>query len=328
MTTPEAADRRRVQRAAFSVGVWVAAVSAIVVALGVSVLVAVILLRARVENNEHATPFPGGHRGSGDDLVVDVDRVLPWVIGLGILGVLILSLIAWFAARRAVQPLGEALRLQRNFVADASHELRTPLTTLTSRIQIAQRRLERGGDVAEALDQLRSDADAMNDMLTDLLMAAEGKAETTAVSPVGDAMDAAVSRLRPLADDSAVSLEVFSSDRAVRMPLPTLTRILMAVIDNAIQHSPRGATVTIAAATARDDVEIRVSDHGSGIDSADAERIFERFARGSETGRRRGFGLGLALVRDVLTRYSGRIEVESTSPSGTTFLITLPSARA
>ena len=138
MTTPEAADRRRVQRAAFSVGVWVAAVSAIVVALGVSVLVAVILLRARVENNEHATPFPGGHRGSDDDLVVDVDRVLPWVIGLGILGVLILSLIAWFAARRAVQPLGEALRLQRNFVADASHELRTPLTTLTSRIQIAQ----------------------------------------------------------------------------------------------------------------------------------------------------------------------------------------------
>ena len=75
-------------------------------------------------------------------------------------------------------------------------------------------------------------------------------------------------------------------------------------------------------------MEIRVSDHGSGIDPADAERIFERFARGSETGRRRGFGLGLALVRDVLTRYSGRIEVESTSPSGTTFLITLPSARA
>jgi two-component system OmpR family sensor kinase len=247
--------------------------------------------------------------------------------GLGILGVIVLSLIAWFAARRAVRPLGEALRLQRNFVADASHELRTPLTTLTSRIQIAQRRLERGGDVAEALDQLRSDADAMNDMLTDLLMAAEGKAETTALAPVGEAMDAAVSRLQPLADDSGVTLEVISTDRAVRMPLPTLTRILMAVVDNAIQHSPRGGVVTIAAATARNDVEIRVSDQGSGIDPADAERIFERFARGSETGRRRGFGLGLALVRDVLTRYAGRIEVESTSSGGTTFVIALPSPR-
>ncbi|WP_300591667.1 hypothetical protein [Microbacterium sp.] len=94
MTSPEAADRRRVQRAAFSVGVWVAAASAIVIALGVVVLVTVILLRARVESAEHGTGFPGGHRGSGDDLVVDVDRVLPWVIGLGILGVIVLSLIA------------------------------------------------------------------------------------------------------------------------------------------------------------------------------------------------------------------------------------------
>lgn len=327
MTSPEAADRRRVQKAAFSVGMWVAAASAIVIALGVGVLVAIILLRARVERDEHGTAFPGGHRGLGDDLVVDVDRLLPWVVGLGILGVIVLSLIAWFAARRAVRPLGEALRLQRNFVADASHELRTPLTTLTSRIQIAQRRLARGGDVAEALDQLRSDADTMNDMLTDLLMAAEGKVDSTAVCQVGEAVDAAVARLQPLADDSEVVLEVFSTDRVVRMPLPTLTRILIAVIDNAIQHSPAGAVVTIAAAAARDDVEIRVSDHGSGITPADAERIFERFARGSETGRRRGFGLGLALVRDVLTRYAGRIEVESTSPGGTTFVIALPSPR-
>ena len=100
MTSPEAADRHRVQRAAFSVGVWVAAASAIVIALGVSVLVTVILLRARIESDEHGTGFPGGHRGSGDDLVVDVDRVLPWVIGLGILGVIVLSLIAWFRPPR------------------------------------------------------------------------------------------------------------------------------------------------------------------------------------------------------------------------------------
>lgn len=327
MTTSEMSDRERVKHAAISVGAWVAAASAIVVVAGVGILVAAILLRSRVEGGEHVGERLGHHGGSGDGLVVDVDRVVPLVLGLGVVGVIVLSLIAWFAARRAVRPLGEALRLQRNFVADASHELRTPLTTLTSRIQIAQRRLERGGDVAEALDQLRSDADAMNDMLTDLLMAAEGKVDTTAVAAVGEAVDAAVARLQPLADDSGVTLEIFSTDRAVRMPLPTLTRILIAVIDNAIQHSPRGTSVTIAAATARDDVEIRVSDHGGGIDPADTERIFERFARGSETGRRRGFGLGLALVRDVLTRYSGLIEVESTSPSGTTFLIRLLSAR-
>lgn len=327
MTSSETGDRRRVRQAALSVGMWVAASSAIVVALGVTVLVAVILLRARVESDEHGTDF-SGHHGGGDDLVVDVDRLLPWVIGLGILGVIVLSAIAWFAARRAVRPLGEALRLQRNFVADASHELRTPLTTLTSRIQIAQHRLARGGDVADALEQLRSDADAMNDTLTDLLMAAEGTADTTSLTRVGDAVNAAVARLQPLADDSGVTLEVVSTDRAVRMPLPTLTRVLIAVIDNAIQHSPGGTTVTIEASAAADEVEIRISDQGSGIAPADTDRIFERFARASETGKRRGFGLGLALVRDVLSRYAGSIAVEATSPTGTTFLIALPGPRS
>jgi signal transduction histidine kinase len=73
-------------------------------------------------------------------------------------------------------------------------------------------------------------------------------------------------------------------------------------------------------------VQLRVSDHGPGIDQADAERIFDRFARSRETGDRRGFGLGLALVRDVVARHGGSVTIESTSPAGTTFLVRLPSA--
>jgi signal transduction histidine kinase len=74
-------------------------------------------------------------------------------------------------------------------------------------------------------------------------------------------------------------------------------------------------------------VELRVADSGSGIAAADRERVFERFARGADTGRRRGFGLGLALVQDVANRYGGSVAIETTSPAGTTFLLTLPLAR-
>ncbi len=67
-------------------------------------------------------------------------------------------------------------------------------------------------------------------------------------------------------------------------------------------------------------------DGGTGIADADRERIFERFARGPESGRRRGFGLGLALVREAAEAAGGRIEIERTSAAGTTMLLWLPQA--
>ncbi len=328
MNDADSADETRVRRAAVSVGVWVAAASAVLIASGVAVLAAVIVLGSRVESAEHGGSYVGQRLGDGDALVVDVDRVLPWVFGLGILGVIALSLIAWVAARRSVRPLGEALRLQRNFVADASHELRTPLTTLTSRIQIAQRRRERGEDVDETLAQLRRDADTMSDVLTDLLIAAEGRSNPDESTSLAEALDAAVATIQPLAHDSGITVTCSGASGVVRMPRTALVRVLTAVIDNAVQHSPSGAAVTVLVTAGVARTEIRVIDTGPGIDAADRDRIFERFARGVETGRRRGFGLGLALVRDVLARYEGRITIERTSNSGTTFLITLPHRQA
>src|SRR5689334_9945265 len=136
-------DERRVRDAATRVGLWVGLASTIVIAAGVGILIAVILATSRPDR---PGPDLDGDHGMGgfDHIVVDVDRVVPWVLGLGVVGVVLLSVIAWFAARRSVRPLSEALRMQRNFVSDASHELRTPLTALSSRVQILQRRHDRG----------------------------------------------------------------------------------------------------------------------------------------------------------------------------------------
>ncbi len=170
------ADRRRVRRAAVHVGLLVGAASAVVVTAGVALLVAVLLLSARPEL--HHNGEGGGRSGppDGDRIVVDVDRILPWVVALGLAGVALLALVAWVAARRAVAPLAGALRLQRRFVADASHEIRTPLTALTSRTQILERRYRRGEDLTDTLAALRADASVMDAVLTDMLLTAEGTA--------------------------------------------------------------------------------------------------------------------------------------------------------
>lgn len=315
-------DRRRVQRSAMRVGLLVGAASAIVITAGVLILVAVLVLTARPDGRPRG---PGDL--DGDRVVVDVDHILPWVIGLGILGVVLLGLIAWLAARWAVRPLTAALQLQRNFVSDAGHELRTPLTALTSRIQIVQRRLARGEPVADAIVELRRDAKTLDDVLADMLLTAEGGSAPDERADVGACVTAAVQTLASLAAENHVTVETHvSGGPEARIPAVTLTRLCVALLDNAIGHTRTGTRVAVRAHRSGHVVEIRVVDSGDGISARDADRIFERFARGAESGKRRGFGLGLALVREAATRYGGSVRIEGTSTSGTTFLLALPAA--
>lgn len=323
------ADRRRVRRAAVHVGLLVGAASAVVVTAGVALLVAVLLLSARPEL--HHNGEGGGRSGppDGDRIVVDVDRILPWVVALGLAGVALLALVAWFAARRAVAPLAGALRLQRRFVADASHEIRTPLTALTSRAQILERRYRRGEDLTDTLAALRADASVMDAVLTDMLLTAEGTATDAEPAVVDAALTAAAATVAPLAEEAGVRVRVGQGDDAglrVRLPRVTLDRLCVALLDNAVQHTPAGGEVALSARSDGRGVAIRVRDGGTGIADADRERIFERFARGPESGRRRGFGLGLALVREAAEAAGGRIEIERTSAAGTTMLLWLPQA--
>jgi signal transduction histidine kinase len=331
------ADRERVRRSARWIGLWTGFASAVVIAAGVGILIAIILITSHPLDDlgrpraGQTGPTGPGAAGNPDHVYVDVDRVVPWVIVLGIIGVVLLGLIAWFTARRAVAPLEVALRAQRDFVADASHELRTPLTALSSRVQILQRRVARGEPIDDALDRLRRDTIAMDDILTELLLAAQadqGPAEP-ATSDAAESVRAAVELLLPIAQGAGVVLQQTAAPR-ITVPLPavTLTRLCTALLDNAVQHAPRGSLVAIVVSGGgvggSGFAEFRVMDRGPGVRPEDRERIFTRFARGPETGRRRGFGLGLALVRDVATRYGGSVGIESTSEAGTTFLLRLP----
>jgi signal transduction histidine kinase len=327
-TRPTAAviDERRARRAAVSVGLFVGIASAVTIALGVVILLVVILTTGHLERGPDDRPPTA--RPHGDSFVVDVDHVLPWVIGLGLIGVVLLALVGWLAALRAAKPLADALAVQRNFVADASHELRTPLTALSSRIQLLQRRHERGQPIDDTLVDLHRDVSAMSEVLTDLLLTAEG-AVVAPQSPtvVADAVREAVTAMTPMATDAGIRLLLVADEPvAVRVPAPTITRVTTALLDNAIQHAPSGSAVTIRVDAAGADAAIRVEDRGHGIQGIDPERVFDRFARAGETGRRRGFGIGLALVREMALRYGGNIVVERTSERGTVFLLTLPVA--
>lgn len=317
-------DRVRVRRAAMSVGLYVGVAAAVLVTVGVGVLIAAITLNSRHERVEH----PGLLPGRDDAWVIDSSRVILLIVVFAVAGILLTGLVGWLAAGRAVTPLADALRLQRNFVADASHELRTPLTVLSSRVQVLERRLDRGQPVDDVVAALRRDAASMAEVLNDMLLSAEGAEPSTgAATGVGEAVQAAAATLEVLADEADARIQVRTAASAeVSVPRVTLIRCVVALLDNAIHHSPPGSCVVVTEGLDGDRATIRVSDAGPGIQGISPERIFERFSHAGDNGRHRSFGLGLALVRDVAVRYRGSVSVEETSEAGTTILLTFPVA--
>jgi signal transduction histidine kinase len=312
-----------------SVGLYVAFATAVVFLVSAAVII-VIAVRRSVVAPRDMPAHPGGFGQpiQANVRYLDTASLLTAVVVLAIAGVIALGLVGWLVSQRAVKPLADALTLQRHFVADASHELRTPLTVLNSRVQVLQRRLARGDDVAKTAAQLREDTERMNDVLNDLLLTAEGTTLPGVVTAVTAAVREAVASLQPMADQAAVALSVeAAADLRVGVPARSLTRAVVALVDNAIQHSAAGGEVAVAIVREGAEAAIRVRDRGSGIAPETADRIFERFAHGRETGRKRSFGLGLALVSEIAQRFGGDIAVETTGSDGTVFLLRFPLAR-
>ncbi|MBW3088441.1 HAMP domain-containing histidine kinase [Bifidobacterium sp. 82T24] len=263
-------------------------------------------------------------------MVIDTRKAVAFTVLFVACVVVAVAVVGRYYSRKEVAPLERAFRLQKDFVADASHELKTPLAVISTRIDLIEFRHERGQSIDGVLDDLRGDVDRMNAIVTDLLVAARGAVHTEPVALDG-VINQSVDAVRPLADKRGVRIETRVDGDPVHFVVQGgavgLSRCVVAVLDNAIAHAPRDTAVTVTLGYRHhSDVAIRVTDRGPGI-GGDPERLFRRFARDDDGTAHQGYGLGLALARDVADRYGGTLDVESTSDAGTTMRLTLPLAR-
>jgi len=241
--------------------------------------------------------------------------------------------------------LGRSEMLRRRAASDIAHDLATPATVLVSQLQAMV-----DGVVPadrENLEAARSAASALGSVVAEMNDLASAEAAPLQAQPVAVELAAAVHDvemgLDGLRRERAVGLEVaVPAGLRVTVDPGHLSRVLRNVIGNAIAHSPAGGRVAVSAvpleaaqgASPSDvpgAVAIRIADEGPGIAPDDVPHVFERFYRADParavdpaTGRRTGSGLGLTIARELLAANGGRIEVESTGPTGTTFRIDLP----
>jgi two-component system OmpR family sensor kinase len=327
-------DARETRRASFLIG-WQIMLASAVLVLGIVSLAIVFLLHQSLPR-EQLDQLPIGR----PRVYVDAGDLVQALILIGIGAVVFAGVVSWIIARRAVTPLGTALRLQRQFVADASHELRTPLAVLDARIQVLERRLRSAApaepeETAKTVAELRTDSKALIDIVNDLLLAAGGTDETGSHDPVSVAPIAqeALDSLRILAAERHVALVLDAGDDEilVRMPSTSLRRAVVALVDNAVTHSPEGGTVTVRLRREGARLVLTVTDEGAGITGITPERVFERFAHApaqevtaTRVPARPSFGIGLALVREIAQRQGGRVFVAETSATGTSIRFDVP----
>jgi two-component system sensor histidine kinase KdpD len=221
-------------------------------------------------------------------------------------------------------------RLEREDIAktavlrSVSHDLRSPITAIVTATELA------AGGVSDAereelLESIRLQAGRLDRLVGNLLdlsrLEAGAAAPELEVWPVDGLVARALDAVGPEGETVEVALP--PELPAVRVDGAQLERVLVNLLENALEFSPAAEPVEVTTAQAGGDLLILVADRGPGVSSLESERIFEPFVHG----RRGGSGLGLAIAKGFAEANGGKLRVESRPEGGAIFVLALPTSR-
>lgn len=246
-------------------------------------------------------------------------------------------------ARQSEQKAEQSEQKRRELIVNVSHELRTPIASIRGHVDSLLINIDRPGEddasgpppaeLRKYLGIISRETERLGTLVDELLSLARAESGELkiALAPVapGEVVEEVYASIAPLAKRERQIIVV--RDVAPTLPLVVadrqrLTQVLLNLVRNAIAYTPTGGIVSIGLhPDGPDAVALTVADTGIGVPKEDLERIFDRFYR-TDASRARtsgGFGLGLAIVRDLVEAMGGTVKVESTVGEGSTFTVTL-----
>jgi signal transduction histidine kinase len=226
--------------------------------------------------------------------------------------------------------------MKNDFVRMVSHELRSPLAAIKQQHAVILDGL--AGDLTDKQRELLSRAHAkiqgLLDLINDLLDLAKMEAGYGQMEQVPLDLRQILAELLELLREKATNqrinlrLEMPENLPLIKADRRSMEEIFTNLVSNAINYSPDGGEVTVAAISHGDYLEVLVRDQGIGIEVEEIPKIFDKFYRVKNPKTRQviGTGLGLALVKGLIEAHRGTVDVESTIGTGTTFRVKLPTA--
>jgi two-component system sensor histidine kinase MprB len=210
---------------------------------------------------------------------------------------------------------------QQRLVQDAGHELRTPLTSLKTNLSVLRRHPEMSAEMRSGvLDDLQSEVVELTDLVNELVAAASGELADQPDERIDLAVMSADVADRVGRRRSRDVVVAVTSPAFVDAPRSALERAITNLVDNACKFDVSGGPIEVEV----DGGRLTVLDRGPGIPPGEEERIFDRFHRADAARSMPGSGLGLSIVRDIVTRSGGTVQASPRPGGGAAIGFTLP----
>jgi signal transduction histidine kinase len=221
------------------------------------------------------------------------------------------------------------LMLLGRLAASVSHEIRNPLSAMTLHVELLQEEMRQPSlnsaeTIAASFTEITTQLARLHNLVDDYLSLARVATIERTPQDLGAAVEAWAHEWQELMTTKGVTLQL---DRMTHLGQAvfhksTLRRVVLNLVHNALDAMPQGGTLTLTGEVSATHVHLHVRDTGSGIPAEQLPHIFEPLY----TTKPEGTGLGLYIVREIITAHDGQITVRSSAGHGTTFTLTLPRA--
>ncbi|MDD5748395.1 MAG: ATP-binding protein [Actinomycetota bacterium] len=232
-----------------------------------------------------------------------------------------------------ITELKKADEMKSNFISNVSHELRTPLTSITGYTSLLL--AERAGSLTpqqqKFLNIIHEQSATLNELIEELLELSKVQAKKVSHKEEIDMenlIESTVEKFKQLANEKRIEIQVTFPEKLpfVAGSKKGIGQVLNNILENAIKFTREGGLVQISAIQNLPFIQVQISDNGIGISPSALPHIFDRFFQSSveEQKEPKGFGLGLAISREIIEQNGGKIWAESAPGKGSAFYLTLP----
>ena len=259
-------------------------------------------------------------------------NLLKIFIGVGSLSLILLFFISIYFTNKAINPLEETFRKQKQFIADASHELRTPLTIIKTNVSLLrENEMETIHSQKKWINYIDSQAGRMSTLINEMLSLANLDANKKKEEIINI-------NLSKMIRDSLLVFEVVIFEKGlileedltdnifIKGEQNQIKKLISILMDNAIKYTNNNGKITVLLINERNKAKLIIRNTGEGIEKEHLEKIFERFYRVDDSRDRGtgGYGLGLSIAKAIVEEHKGKIHAESIINNETSFIIELP----
>ncbi len=240
-------------------------------------------------------------------------KVLLWSFAADFVCILLVFLLVVLFSRRAIDPVVQSYKRQKQFITDASHELKTPITVISTSLRVLEMEVGKQKWIDKAEAQTEKLTSLVNSLVTLSRMDEEESPLKMSVFPVSEAVEQTAESFREFAQEKGLDLKTTCEENLNYNGDEYAVRQLISILmDNAVKYASKDSTIDLSLEKARHGVKLCVSNECEQPDENSLKRMFDRFyrmdsSRNSATG---GFGIGLSIARSIAEGHKGSISAD------------------